>query len=200
MANLDFYAVREDIKSVVEFLTHETDVRLFESYSEYGEELREFADFDDLCRVFDVGIDRHGNGLAILLQLWSPSVMQSIDIRRIDLDPKKCDGHTYRYSIEGWGLIQLYLGGAHERSITSSHYGHNSQKRAEKWAHADGVNWDALKKLSNRIQYHIRQRLAVAKVPGRPILPAAYQLLQNGFAFAGTLFAKDNIQVLKNDG
>ncbi|MCA9068186.1 MAG: hypothetical protein KDA84_04650 [Planctomycetaceae bacterium] len=200
MANLDFYAVRDDLKCLIDFLIGETDVRIFESYSKYSEELREFADFEDLCSAFDVGLDEHGSGNAVLLQLWSPSVMPNVDVRRIELLPSKCDGHTFRYCIEGWGLIQLYLGGIHNQCLTNSHYGHNSQRRAENWGHAEDVDWDALKKLSNRIQYHIRRRLAVAKVPGRPILPAAFRLLQQDFCFAGNLFEKDNIQTLKTNG
>ena len=46
----------------------------------------------------------------------------------------------------------------------------------------DGVNWEALKTLSNRIQYHIRKRLAAGKVPGRPVLPQALELARAGYA------------------
>jgi hypothetical protein len=46
----------------------------------------------------------------------------------------------------------------------------------------DGVNWEALKTVSNRIQYHIRKRLAAGKVPGRPVLPQALELAQSGYA------------------
>ncbi len=53
---------------------------------------------------------------------------------------------------------------------------------AQKWDVDTGVNWDALKTLSNRIQYHIRKRLAVAKVPGRPVLPQAFELARSGYA------------------
>jgi hypothetical protein len=45
-----------------------------------------------------------------------------------------------------------------------------------------GVNWESLKTLSNRIQYHIRKRLAVAKVPGCPVLPQAHELARSGYA------------------
>jgi hypothetical protein len=181
MANLDFFAARSDLKAVVDFLFQATDVRLFESYSRFGQELREFFTFGELDAAYNIGVDPQGNGTAALLQIWSASVMRRLDIERIPLHPGKCKGHTFRYCIEGGGLIQLYLGGVHGRIVTKSHFGHNSERRAQVWGVADGVNWDGLKKLSNKIQYHIRNRLAVAKVPGRPVLPEAYSLAKAGY-------------------
>lgn len=182
MANLDFFAADSDQKAVLEFLYSSTDVRVFESYSEFGQELREFCSFDELSSAFPVGEDEHGNGTAVLLQLWSPSVMSKLEIERIQLRPEKCDGHTFRYRIDGGALIQLYLGGVHQRIVTKSHYGHNSQKRARAWGVDTGVNWDELKTLSNRVLYHIRRRLAVTKVRSCPVLGAAFDLAKSGYA------------------
>jgi hypothetical protein len=181
--NLDFFAVKADQRAIFDFLFSSTDVRVFESYSEYGADLREFQSTDELAAAFPIGIDRYGNGNAVLLQLWSPSVMRRLTIRRVALDPRYCKGHTFRYCIEGGGLIQLYLGGVckRERVVTMSHCGHWSEIGAQKWGKDRGVTWEALKTLSNRIRYHIRTRLAVAKVPGRPVLPQAYELAQLGF-------------------
>jgi hypothetical protein len=180
-ANLDFFAADADQRAVLEFLFSSTDVRVFESYSEYSAELREFRSTDELATAFALGTDEHGNGHAVLLQLWSPSVMRDLTIRRINLDPMHCNGHTFRYCIEGGGLIQLYLGGVCDKVVTKSHYGHQSQVRAETWALEDGVNWEAIKALSNRIQYHIRKRLAVGKAGSASVLPKAFDLAQSGF-------------------
>jgi hypothetical protein len=79
------------------FIVAETDLRVFESYSEYGRELREFRRFDELCAAYDVGQDKHGKGSAILLQMWSPSLGEKLRIERIKLRPEKCDGHTFRW-------------------------------------------------------------------------------------------------------
>ena len=97
-------------KRVFDFLFSSTDVRVFESYSEYSAELREFHTTDELATSFSLGTDPQGNGNAVLLQLWSPSVMRDLTIRRFALDPPHCNGHTLRHCIEGGGLIQLYLG------------------------------------------------------------------------------------------
>jgi hypothetical protein len=181
-ANLDFFAAEADQRAVLDFLFSSTDVRVFESYSEYDAELREFRSTDELAAAFALGTDPHGNGKAVLLQLWSPFVMRDLTIRRFALDPAHCDGHTFRHCIEGGGLMQLYLGGVCGRVVTMSHYGHQSQVRAQKWDVDQGVNWETLQTLSNRIQYHIRKRMAAGKVPGRPVLPQALELARAGYA------------------
>ena len=181
MANLNFFAAEADQKAVTDFLFSATNVRVFESYSEPDKEIREFTSTDDLMEAFPLGYDKHGNGHAVLLQLWSPDVIRELTIRRFALDPIACSGHTFRHSIEGGALIQLYFGGVSDRVVTQSHFGHQSQKRAQAWNVDQGCDWDSLKRLSNRIQYHIR-KIAVAKVPGCPVLPQAFELATAGYA------------------
>jgi hypothetical protein len=181
MANLDFFATRPDFEQLFAFLFGETDFHVFESYSEFGKPIREFASFADLCATFDVGQDKHGNGTAALLQLSSPSVMPKPQIERIDLDPGKCDGFAFRFRMSGYGLVQLYLGGVHDRVITKSHYGHFSERGAARWGDVSHVNWSALSKLSGKVQRHIHRKLTVAKVPGRPVLAGAYKLSTEGY-------------------
>jgi hypothetical protein len=181
-ANLNFFAARADQRAVLDFLFSSTDVRVFGSYSEYDADLREFRSTDELATAFPIGIDEHGNGTALLLQLWPPSVMSELRIERFALNPAACNGHTFRHRIDGGALMQLYFGGVHERVVTQSHFGHQSQIRAQKWDVDQGINWRSLKTLSNRVQYHIRKRLAVAKVPGCPVLPQAYELARSGYA------------------
>jgi hypothetical protein len=181
-ANLDFFAAEADQRAVLDFLFCSTDVRVFESYSEPDAELREFPSTVDLGAAFPLGSDPHGNGNAILLQLWSPSVMRDLSIRRFKLDPAHCKGHTFRHNIEGGGLMQLYFGGICDRVVTKSHFGHQSQVRAKAWEVDDGVNWEALTTLSNRIQYHVRKRLAAGKAGSMPVLPVALSLARTGYA------------------
>jgi hypothetical protein len=181
-ANLEFFAVEADQRAVLDFLFSSTDVRVFESYSEPDAELREFPSTDALAATSQLGSDPHGNGCAIILQLWSPSVMRDLSIRRFNLDPARCNGHTFRHSIEGGALMQLYLGGVCDRVVTRSHFGHQSQARAEAWGVDDGVNWDALKTLSSRIQYHVRKRLAAGNAGSVRVLPEALSLARAGYA------------------
>ena len=180
-ANLDFFAAEADQRALLDFLFGSTDVRVFESYSEFDADLREFRSTDDLASAFPLGSDPHGSGAAILLILWSPSVSRKPDIVRIDLIPEKCGGATFRYSIDGEGLMLLYFGGVCGQVITKSNFAHASSLWAEREG-LKGIDWEAYKKLSNRIQYHIRKRLAVGKVRSIPVLPEAMRLAKAGYA------------------
>ncbi|SJZ52075.1 hypothetical protein SAMN02745119_00869 [Trichlorobacter thiogenes] len=180
--NVNFFATEEDLKAIIDFIFSSTDVRVFESYSAYGQKLREFCSTEDIYAAFPLGKDVNGNGNAILLQLWSPSVMNELSIKRIELNPAACKGHTFRHTIEGGALIQLYLGGIHNKIITQSHFGHQSQKRAQKWEADYNIDWHSLKILSNKIQYFIKRKLAVVKVSSCPVLPKAYELASSGYS------------------
>jgi len=70
--------------SCTSFLRRPTS-RIFESYSEYDKELREFRSFDDLSGAFELGSDKHGHGFAVLLQLWSSTVIPNVGFERIAL-------------------------------------------------------------------------------------------------------------------
>jgi len=181
VANLDFFAVGRDQEEIFEFLFESTDIRLFELASAPGTELREFKSLVDVQRSFELGSDPFGNGVVMTFQLWSPSVMSRLEVRKVKLDPRHCEGHTFRHELEGGALMQLYLGGIHGRVITKSHFGHNSEVRAEKWGVSAGANWKALGTVSRKIQYHIAKRLAVDRVPGRPVLAGAAALWNSGY-------------------
>lgn len=180
--NLNFFAAEPDQRALLDFLFTSTDVRVFESYSEPDADLREFRSTDELASTFPIGLDPHGNGYAVTVFLWSPSVLLEPTIERFALDPAKCGGATFRHRIEGVGLMRLYLGGVCGRAITLSNFGRTSSLWAERHG-CDGMDWEAFKKISNRITNHIRKRLAVGKaVPGCAVLPEAMKLAMAGYA------------------
>ena len=193
MANLDFYALRDDQRSLFEFLYSETDVVVFELSSQFDREARRFESLAALESAFTLGEYR-----AARLQLWSPSVMARPVIRRIEL---KVPGHSFRYAVEGAGLIQLYLDGPKDGIIYDSHYGHWSEAGArQRSIHpADDCDWPALAKLSGRIQRHIRRHLATAKLWGRPILHQAFTVVQQGHGlfYSGTVHRADSKDIQK---
>ena len=191
---VNFFATETDQRALLDFLFESTDVRMFETYSEPDADLREFRSTDALASTFPIGLDPHGNGHAICLALWSPAVRRKPTFRRFALDPAKCDGHTFRHEIEGYGVMTLYLGGIFEQVITPSIFYHTSSIWAEREGRR-GVDWDALKKLSARIKYHINKRLAAGaagKVPRYAVLAEAARLAKAGYALKP--FAQSPIQ------
>jgi hypothetical protein len=174
MANLDFYALGDDLRRLFEFISAETDIIAYELSSEFDREPRCFRSLAEVEVVFSLGT--HGAGH---LQLWSPSVMERPVIRPVEL---KVPGHSFRYAVEGVGLMQLYLGGVKDRVIYHTHFGHWSEAGArQRSMHSvEDCNWRALAQLSGRIQRHIRRKLASAKLYARPILQQALSAVEEG--------------------
>jgi hypothetical protein len=184
MAHLQFFAARNDQAAVIDFLLRETDVRIFEHSAEIGEIPKEFSSVSALEGAYPLGLDRSGSSFATCLSLWSPSVAPGEPrIIQTSVDPHKCNGHSFRYGMNVPFAMQLYFGGVHQKKgniITRSTFGHVTQRRAEVHGRADGVDWQALKKLSNKIQYHVRYRLAVVRSPVS-VLQEAMQLVEGGY-------------------
>ena len=132
MPNCDFYAVEQDFEPVLKFVFDDLECRVFESFSAYDSELVEFTGFD---QIWKRGIGScAGNTASTYLQLWPVNASDNVAISRITLDPVATKGATFRYAVEGWGLIQLHLGGVSESGIIVSHTNHNSEKRAQNWS------------------------------------------------------------------
>lgn len=106
------------------------EVTVVEAYSAFGAELIAFRSPEEL-----VGY--------VCAQRNSPEQSAHIAIRYRDmggellcsplpLDPHKCQGHTYRYSAAGWGLVWIHL--EWRKSPVGSFISANSEKRAIAWA------------------------------------------------------------------
>jgi hypothetical protein len=52
------------------------------------------------------------------------------EFTKIDLNPLRCEGYTFRFRTSGWGLIQLYFGGQQNGVLANSHIGHFNEKVA----------------------------------------------------------------------
>ncbi len=196
MAYCDFYAVRSDILDVLQFIRAETDLVFYEMYSEMDCELRRFDTIEDVMQVYDaeiIGRAARHTAHDVLLLLWSPSISPAPKPHRFDLDYKKTK-HTYRYQLCGQALLRLYLGGLHDTALIQSHCGHAYKYDATRRGIQDGCDYDALRKLANRIQYHIRKRLAVAQTYCGHILKGAFEEYQKGKSFDQV--GPHNVQVL----
>jgi hypothetical protein len=192
MANLDFYALGDDLRDLIRFIFAETDIVIYEHSSEFDREVRHFRSLSELETVFQLGSYRAGN-----LQLWSPLVMARPVLRRFEL---KVPGHSFRYAVEGAGLIQLYLDGVRDGIVYHTHYGHwNEAGARQRSIHsADDCDWSALAKLSGRIQRHIR-KLSTGKLYARPVLYHAFIAVQQGHGlwFGPTIHRADSPDIHK---
>ncbi|MBP2478241.1 hypothetical protein JOF53_007113 [Crossiella equi] len=174
MPNLDFYAAADDWPAVLATVFDLGLFRVLEADSAPGRDLREFHTADE------VPSGRASHHLALFVTGSGPGPLAA----RIDFAPGAHPDASFRYTCEGWGLVQLQYGGPFGvRGLTLSHTNHNTAKRAAAWAATltrlgDPEDWDWAKvtSASGRLNRAIR-RLAVAKTGPHPVLPGAARLL-----------------------
>lgn len=124
MANLDFFATKNDQIKLLDFIFSETNFRVFQLYSDFDRELEEYKSTQEIDQKHSLGFDKFGNGQHCTFQLWSPTIMEELEVRKISLN--KDTGHMFRYELEGFALVQLFLDGVNGDIISKSHIGSNS--------------------------------------------------------------------------
>ena len=186
MPNCDFYAVGNDLINVLEFTFTNLDCRVFELSSDNDKQLCEFKSIEELKEKYEIGKCK-SRTCSINLQLWPVNASQDVIVTKVDLNPKYCNGATFRYQINGWGLIQLYIGGISKLGVVHSHTNHNTEKRANKLASThDEVmgapsNWDwkEVARVSNKLNRYIN-KCSVSKINSRPVLQEAAASIKGG--------------------
>jgi hypothetical protein len=148
--------------------------------------LQRFYSASEILAQFDRCHATGEKWTSVHLKLYVLEAGPSFTPRRVSLNPKSCDGATFRYAAEGWGLVQLYLCAPARNGIEVSHTNHNTQKRAEAWApvirdQSDVGSWDfkRITAFSSRLNRQIRKR-SVGKLRSRAVLPGAFELWQSG--------------------
>ena len=177
--NYDFFADKADKLKVLDFIFKDTDLQVYDLGSPYGQEICQYKTVAEISSKFDLEIDEFGT----TFQLWTPRHGGEPIFRKVDLDPKRCNGHTFRYATDGWGLIQLYFGGLKNNELRHSHIGHSSEKRALIWEdinHSNGLvnswDWTEIQVTSRKLKYQIHNKLATRKIGSFGVLSGANQL------------------------
>lgn len=181
--NYNFYAAPEDIKRIFDFIFSELNLEVYLSYSDYGQQIKSY---NSTAKLFNDFTFADITDMSIDFQLWTPKFEGDLVIRKIDLDPKRCKGHTFRYTAEGWGLIQFYCGILKENKLNFSHLGHQSSKRATLWqdtnqslGRVDKWNWNEVETTGRKLKYYIQKKLGVKRIEN-------YDTLENALQFIDT--------------
>jgi hypothetical protein len=122
---------REGFTELAEFMFESGAPVVFPAYSGYGQSLRSFRTPAELIADIESAFATDQKSLQFALHY--PDTKGHVAQRKIALDPKKCDGHTWRYAVEGWGLIQ-FQGELRRAPAIECRVAVNTQKRAEAWA------------------------------------------------------------------
>lgn len=200
MPNCDFYGVPSDHELILSWLFSDNSCRIYELASDFEKPLREFQAADEVLSQF-ARTHRGGESWsAVHLQVYVIGSGPNFVPRRVSLDPRACDGATFRYAADGWGLVQLYLHTVEKSgALRNSHTNHNSEKRAKAWeaTHSelgpiDSWDFKRISSFSSRLNRYIRG-LGVAKIGSRTILPGALERVESGI----TLLPRDSGSVVK---
>ena len=174
----DFFADKDDQVALLDYIFTETELQVFDLSSAYGEEVRQYRNSGEIRTA----LEGSGSNLT-MFQLWAPQHLGKAAIRKIELDPRRCKGHTFRYETNGFGLIQLYLGGLSLAGLHRSYLGHFTEVGAAK---SEGVgphpgrvmdwDWKAIRSTSGKLKRHLQSHLAVKTKNGFGILEGASRL------------------------
>lgn len=164
----DYFATPDEQVKVLRGILDIPGLRVYELYSAAGQELKEYFDVESI--IFDL----KNGGQSLYFQLWLPEFNCQPIFRKVDLNPKYCNGHTFRYATNGIGLIQFYLGAFNGNNLFKSHLGHFEERgaigrfgdEAKLW------NWPAIRRISGKIKREI-QKLATTKHNSYDVLEEA---------------------------
>ncbi len=188
MPNCDFFAMGDDHRLVLDYLFEQMPGEVFELSSALDSELRKFESVDHLAGCYGIDDWADPSNPSLQLQLHAAEAGGRVNLSRIDFDPEKFDGGKFRYSCEGWGLVQLYLENPLRGVLRPSHSNHNSEKRASRWAGTSDDqlgdpaewNWKAVTAFSAKLNRFIR-KTAVEKDGSKAVLPAASGFSRRGY-------------------
>ena len=174
-----FYAYKNDFEEIVRFIYNELGLSVFQSYSQPEKLLLEYRSAEELLAELEAGQK------PIQLILWKKSFGFDYRINKIDLNPKYCNGHTFRYRIDGWGLIHLQIGGLKGELLETCSITHNTEKRATTWepikpeiGKVSEVNWEEVNRTSKKLKYLISKKLTKARIRGIDTLSQAKDYIE----------------------
>ena len=179
----DFYADEKDIVNILDYIFSETDLVLYELASTYGQNIKSFNETSEVLKNYNFCSSSESSAT---FQLWTPRFEGDLVIQKIDLNPKYCKGHTFRYSSEGWGLIQLYFGIRKNDKLPNSHLGHQSEKRALLWQDTNSNlgevkkwNWKEIESTATKLKYQINNKMSIRKINNYGVLQGADKYIDN---------------------
>jgi hypothetical protein len=142
------------VDKLSEAIFSDPDACVVEAYSDFGVEPLIFKDTAGLSAFIQTKL-AEPKGLAYFFVVY-PDMGGTPRMKEIHLNPEKVDGHTKRFTWDGWGLISVQL---HAPGSGASNINANSEKRAAKWTgtHPElgppGVwNWPAVERHKRRLQ------------------------------------------------
>ena len=109
---------KNQLFELMKFVLSDSKNELYESYSEYKD-------------YFAHSISENKKQLSF--GIFHPESKGKFSITKLKLDPKYCNGKTYRNRIDGWGIIYIHLNLLNVENEIECRISVNSKKKAENW-------------------------------------------------------------------
>jgi hypothetical protein len=120
---------KEKVDEIIKLAFQIGEVQVFESYSEMEEEIIEIHNYENYLQYFQKAIAEKKKSIAF--GLYYKEARGEMKITEIPLNPNYSNNKTYRYNIEGWGIIYIQL--SLKEIDIECRIAVNSEKRAQKW-------------------------------------------------------------------
>ncbi|NER11754.1 hypothetical protein SAMN06265375_1112 [Muriicola jejuensis] len=122
---------KNQLFELIEYILSDSKTEFYESYSEMEKEIVRINNLFEFQDYFDNGI---ANGKVHFgFGIYNPESKGKFFTSKIKLNPKYCDGKTYRYRIDGWAIIFIQLDLKNGENQIECNVSVNSKKRAENW-------------------------------------------------------------------
>ncbi len=118
------------IEALVQAVFDHGPVTVVEAYSAFDSPLQYFAKPDDLLGYVETNAVAPNTTVHVAIHY--PNMGGRLTTRRIELNQSKVPHAAYRYAIEGWGLIWIYLDLSDSPKL-APFVSANSESRALKW-------------------------------------------------------------------
>lgn len=160
----------QNIDEVLTAVYKEGEPIAYQADSDYGEELKRFNSKEELTQ--EIGQLLYANAPFFQFAFYYPESEGFVEKQRAVLNLKKCNGHTFRFSLKGWGLIYLQFHrkphGVECRAAV------NTEKRANAWKDTNPDlkepslwQWNVVEKNARRI-IRVINKIAQQGTPADP--------------------------------
>jgi len=173
MPQIRLYATKQDIRDAVIFLLQDRGFTAFELWSELDSPLLRYVAAEQLFTDFPIGRKE------CEIAWWHPQLMPKARPNRVRVDPKLCDGKTFRFHSIDFAMLHLSTGIYRSKKLTPCEFGLVTQKYYKNCGGRAKIDWRMLNAEFNAIRKYFEAR-SVGKVDGCLVMPDAYRLVNSG--------------------
>src|SRR5262245_29429201 len=145
----------------VNFIYEDAVPTVYTRYSELEKEVEVFKSANELCA--HIMKERNKGETALQYAIYYPDMNGFINTRIIHIKPEVYGKNTFRYAVQGWGLIYFFCNFL-DSSTVECEISVNLKKRAELWSQTGTPelkdpklwSWPDVEKYSRRLTRYLR--------------------------------------------